>query len=198
MDATSNGVTLTSRSFHQWMTPIITYLLRWLCPKCYVPSVMAIDPQVLWRKGIRGILIDLDNTLVPWHGTEVLEGVRQWISEVKACGLQVCVVSNATSGRRVAKMSEWLGLPNIPRSFKPRRWGFRRGLQILGLKPHEVAVVGDQVFTDILGGNRLGAFTILVQPLSHHDSISTKFIRLFERLVLRWMQQRSMLTTTMD
>lgn len=169
-----------------------------LCPKYYVPSVVAIDPQALRRKGIRGILIDLDNTLVPWHGTEVFEDVRQWLSKVKECGLQLCIVSNAASSRRVAKMSEWLGLPNIPRSFKPRRRGFRRGLQIMGLRPHEVAVIGDQVFTDVLGGNRLGAFTILVKPLSHRDFISTKFVRLIERIVLRWMQRRSLLVTTLE
>lgn len=160
--------------------------------------MVAIDPQVLRRKGIRGILIDLDNTLVPWRSTEVVEDVRQWLSKVKECGLQVCIVSNAASSCRVARMSDWLGLPNIPRSFKPRRRGFRRGLQLMGLRPHEVAVIGDQIFTDVLGGNRLGAFTILVQPLSHRDFISTKFVRLIERLVLRWMQQRSMLVTTME
>jgi hypothetical protein len=163
-----------------------------------VNSVVAIDPEVLWRKGIRGILIDLDNTLIPWRGREVFEEVRQWIESVKARGLQLCIVSNAASKSRVTRMSQWLGIPNIPRSFKPRRYGFRRGMQLLKLGVNEVAVVGDQVFTDVLGGNRLGAFTILVKPLSHSDFISTKFVRIVERWVLKYLQQREMLVTTLE
>jgi hypothetical protein len=159
---------------------------------------VAIDPEVLWRKGIRGILIDLDNTLVPWRGREVFEDVRAWLEKVKTRGLQVCIISNAASGSRVAKMADWLNLPYMPRSFKPRRRGFRWGMQLLGLKVNEVAVIGDQVFTDILGGNRLGALTILVEPLSSRDFISTQVVRLMERWVLNWLRRRAMLATTLE
>ncbi len=156
---------------------------RYLCPRQFVEDIHQIDLAELKKAGVKGIITDLDNTLVPWNDSAVYPEVVEWIDELKKSGFQVCIVSNNHS-RRGEELSEAFDVPAIWRAVKPRRWAFRKAIAMMDLKPEQVAVVGDQVFTDILGGNRLGLYTILVQPINKREFIGTKFMRQLEKAVL--------------
>ena len=158
--------------------------LRFLYPKMYVPSVTSIDPQQLYSRGIRCVLFDLDNTVVPRDKTCLSAEVAGWIKSLGERGIKVCVVSNNGPARlsRVAGIEE---IPSVCRAIKPRKHPFRKAMKMLGVTPGETAVVGDQIFTDILGGNRLGLYTILVMPMPGKEYWATEmFNRRLERLVL--------------
>ncbi|MEB3197632.1 MAG: YqeG family HAD IIIA-type phosphatase [Candidatus Sericytochromatia bacterium] len=155
-----------------------------LRPGMRVAHVSDIDLGALRQRGIRGLIFDLDDTLVAAMSPTADPAVQRWIAAVKA-DFAVYVVSNNISERRVAIASHDLGLPYVARARKPSRRSFRRALAELGLRPEEAAIVGDQLFTDVLGGNRLGALTILVDPLSVPRRWHRRWMRSLETYVLR-------------
>lgn len=153
-------------------------------PAEYVRSIYDIDLRALRQRGVRGIICDLDNTLVAWDSSETAPELRRWLADAKSAGIQVCIVSN--NGRtRVGNFAEPLGLPFVANAAKPRRKAFRKAMELLGTSPRETAVIGDQVFTDVFGGNRQGMHTILVVPISRQEFIGTRLVRLIEQFVLR-------------
>ncbi len=163
--------------------------LRW-CPDEMVSSVTEIEPERLRHQGIRAVLLDLDNTLVPWQRMEVPGEVRQWIERMKQAGLRLCLVSNTRRRRRLEVLAKRLGISYVPRAFKPRRFGLRQALQLLQVPPEQAVMIGDQIFTDVWGGNRMGLRTILVSPLARREFIGTKVSRLLERILL-WVYRRT-------
>lgn len=169
-------------------------LLRMLCPTMYVPSVPEIDIADLKRRGVRVVLTDLDNTLVRWQGRDISREVRDWIKDASAQGLEFCIVSNTRSMKRLHDIAEDLNIPYVRKGLKPRRVGFRAALELVGRDASEAVVLGDQMFTDVLGGNRLGAATIMVRPMHPREFFGTKISRMFERLILRLLERRGMLT----
>lgn len=160
--------------------------MKYLLPSMYVESIYHIDLAKLRARGIDTIISDLDNTLVPWVENKVNPELKQWLENLKAQGFKVCLVSNALE-RRIAHFRTELNVPGLSRANKPSRKAFRQALALLGSRPETTAMIGDQVFTDVLGGNRLGLFTILVVPLSDRDFFMTRIVRIFERWVLRHM-----------
>jgi HAD superfamily phosphatase (TIGR01668 family) len=162
----------------------VSWIFRRFFPRLFVEDVGSIDLEKLKRLGIRGLVVDLDNTLVAWSAYEVPLEVTEWIKTAKNLGFSICIVSNALEDR-VAYFSKLFAIPGISRAQKPRRGAFRSALEALGLKKEEVAVIGDQVFTDVWGGNRLGLYTILVRPVSPREFFTTKIGRVLERWVLR-------------
>ncbi len=160
-----------------------------LCPKEIVQDIHEIDLQRLRAAGIRGIITDLDNTLVPWNDNAIAPEVLAWIEQAKEAGFKVCIVSN-NNLRRGEGLSEQFDVPAVWQAVKPRRGAFRKALEIMALDPTEAVVVGDQVFTDVLGGNRLGLHTILVAPLNKREFIGTKFMRQFEKAVLFGLRKK--------
>lgn len=163
--------------------------LRW-CPDEVVSSVTEIDPRALVSQGIWAVLLDLDNTLVPWQRTDVPDTVRRWVEAMKAAGLRLCLVSNTRRRRRLELLAKSLGISYVPRAFKPRRYGLRQALERLGAAPEQAVMIGDQIFTDVWGGNRMAMRTILVMPLARHEFIGTKVSRLIERILL-WAYRRA-------
>ncbi|MDA8234970.1 MAG: YqeG family HAD IIIA-type phosphatase [Clostridia bacterium] len=155
-----------------------------LFPDWHVSSIASIDPVELQKRGIKGIVFDLDNTIITWGSRSFSPQVMEWFSHLKKMGFHLCILSNNTSGR-VRGLARVLGVPAIPRAVKPRKKAFKKALRILGTSPEETAVIGDQIFTDILGGNRLGLYTILVFPMSRKEFIGTKMVRKLERFVLK-------------
>ncbi len=155
-------------------------------PTLRAESLDDISIQRLVRDGIRGLIIDLDNTMTPWKDVEISPRVADWFAELKAAGIQSCVVSNSKHRTRVAIVAEKLRIPFIFRATKPRGRAFRAGMKIMGTGHKDTAVIGDQLFTDILGGNRLGLYTILVIPISDHEFVGTKFLRRMEKLLI-WL-----------
>lgn len=158
--------------------------LRWLRPSSQVPTVYDIDLIALRARGIRGVILDLDNTIVPWGAREVSPQLPVWIAAARNADLRLCIVSNNMGGR-VTAIAERLGLPLVAGALKPRRRALRRALTVMGTTPEATALVGDQLFTDILGGNRLGLHTILVRPQGHREFVLTRVVRLVERLLRR-------------
>lgn len=160
-----------------------TEFLQRFCPREYVAAVTAVNLGSLAKQGFRGLILDLDNTLTCWQGREVSQEVQAWLLEAKKMGFRLCLVSNALN-RRVEKMAQSLGLPFVAQAAKPRRGGFTRALSLLGTTPQETVVIGDQLFTDIWGGNRAGLYTILVQPVGEKEFFTTRLLRCFERKIL--------------
>lgn len=163
-----------------------------LCPRMHVNKVHGIDLDELREKGIKGIIVDLDNTLVPWNGNEVFPEVTEWMQGVKEKSFEVCIVSN-NDFNRGDELAKYFDVPAIWKAVKPRRRAFRKALRIMDLKAAEVAVVGDQVFTDILGGNRLGLYTILVLPINKKEFIGTRFVRQIEKVILFALRRKGLI-----
>lgn len=164
-----------------------------LKPKVYVDSIYNIDLKKLKKvKNIKGIIVDLDNTLVAWGKKEVSKRVIDWVKEAKKLELKICIVSN-TSSKRVAELAKIFDIPYHSKYFKPFSIAFNNGLKILDTKKSETAVIGDQIFTDIWGGNRLKLLTILVAPIVKKDSIGTFLHRNFEKIIISFWVKKGIL-----
>jgi hypothetical protein len=161
-----------------------------MSPTYLAESVWSVDLDALARAGVRGIILDLDNTIVDWGETWIRPQVAAWVQAARDRGFRLCIVSNALRGARVRQVAEELGLPAILRAGKPLPSAFRKGLQTLGTDPGSTCAIGDQVFTDILGANWARISSILVPPLSPRESPHTRLIRLLESIVRhRWAQR---------
>ncbi len=159
-------------------------MLNMFKPDKHFRNIFAIDFDNLKKEGIRGLICDIDNTIVPWSEEKVLVEVVDWFADAKEKGFKVCLVSNGTD-RRVSFFSNELELPAVGQAVKPTKRAFKKAQKKLGLKKEEIAVVGDQIFTDVCGGNRMGFKTILVEPLSKKEFITTRIMRSLEKLVYR-------------
>ncbi|MEA2086673.1 MAG: YqeG family HAD IIIA-type phosphatase [Candidatus Caldatribacteriota bacterium] len=161
-----------------------------LRPKVYVDSICNIDLKKLKKtKKIKGIIVDLDNTLVAWGQKEVNQRIIDWVNEAKKLGLKICIVSN-TNSKRVAEFAKIFDIPYHSKYFKPFNIAFNNGLKILDTKKSETVVIGDQIFTDILGGNKLKLLTILVSPIVKKDSIGTFLHRNLEKIFISfWLKK---------
>lgn len=160
-------------------------------PHLYLAAVVELAPEHLRARGIRGVILDLDNTLVRWNHPVPGEELRRWVAALHAHGLRACIVSNNTTAR-VEAFARALGVPAIARAVKPRRGPYRRAMALMGTAPAETAVVGDQVFTDVLGGRRLGLYTVLVAPVGEREFVGTRLVRLLERAWLRYLARRGL------
>lgn len=158
-------------------------MLERFFPDLILDKVQDIDSRILEKRGIKGLILDIDNTLVPNHVREADENALLWITRMKSEGYKLCIVSNA-SKKRVIKFNENLKLFAIHRALKPNTGAFKKALRLMDLKANEAAVVGDQIFTDIYGGKKLGLFTILTKPLHGRESLFIGVKRIAEKLVL--------------
>jgi uncharacterized protein len=158
-------------------------MLEKFYPSLQVDSVQHIDLDTLQKNKIRGLILDIDNTLVPMHRKEADERAVAWIEKVRKAGLKACIVSNA-SEKRVIKFNERLKLHAIHRASKPGTKAFLRAARMMELKPDETAVVGDQIFTDVYGGNKAGMFTILVKPIDKREILFVRLKRFPEKWIL--------------
>jgi len=129
------------------------------------------------------MLVDLDNTLLPRDTNEVPDDLRAWASDLRAKGFKVCLVSNNWH-ERVKTVAEELGFDLVAKAVKPLPFAFLRALSKASSTRRQAVVVGDQLFTDVLGGKMLGMTTVLVEPLSATDLPHTLLLRRLERLVL--------------
>lgn len=167
-------------------------VLKLLCPDDCVDTVLDIDLDELKRRGIRALILDVDNTLLGWESHELPADVLAWVEKAKQMGFRVCIASNGTKAR-VRKIADALQVPAISKAIKPRKRPFRRALKILGTSAQSTAVVGDQIFTDVLGGNRMDLYTILINPVSKRELRTTKMVRRVERRVLTRLHRKGRL-----
>ncbi len=159
-------------------------MTAWVHPTAYVPHVWEIDVAGLVADGVRGVIVDLDNTLVGYRTLEPLPEVAAWVKQAIEAGLRIVMVTNNSTpwARTVAR---GLGVPIIANARKPLPRGFRRALELLVLPREAAIVIGDQLFTDVLGAKLYGLRAILVDPLIAHDPWNTLPLRLLERWLLR-------------
>ena len=153
-------------------------------PRIWIRNVLSIDEAFLKEHGIDALILDLDNTL-SMHGDPAAEqGIPEWLDKMRALGVKMAVVSNNTT-KRVAPLAAKLGLPFIANGAKPLTFGINRALKLLGTERERTAVVGDQIFTDVMGGNFAHLPTILVEPFHMEKGILFKIKRAAESLVFK-------------
>lgn len=156
-----------------------------LRPTFQYDSIEDIPMERLHAEGIKGLLLDLDNTIAPWNDKSLTGEVIDWFSKLKAAGIKACIVSNNRLPDRVSAVADVLGIFYVYNAAKPRKKAFLHGVDTLGINSSEIAVIGDQLFTDVFGGNRLGLKTILVSPIDQREFLGTKFLRFLEWIVGR-------------
>ncbi|HSK46550.1 MAG TPA: YqeG family HAD IIIA-type phosphatase [Coriobacteriia bacterium] len=152
-------------------------------PTFFYRRVTDIDLAALRDAGVDTLLVDIDNTILPRDTGEMAEELTEWSSKLLGEGFKVCLVSNNWHDH-VKRIADSLGLCMVPRALKPLPFGFRSAVRLLGSHKRNTAVIGDQMFTDILGGNLLGMTTVMVLPLSESDLPHTLILRRLERMLL--------------
>jgi len=158
-----------------------------ISPDYYLRSVSDIDLDALRSRGVDTLLVDLDNTLLPRDTSAVPESARKWVRSLAAHGFKVCLVSNNWH-ERVSEVAEELGIDLVAKAVKPLPFAFLRALRKVGSTRSSSAVVGDQMFTDVVGGKLLGMVTVMVLPLSQSDLPHTLALRRIERVLLAGRQ----------
>nr|WP_219836253.1 YqeG family HAD IIIA-type phosphatase [Paenibacillus sp. R14(2021)] len=163
-----------------------------LLPQMRVNTIYDINLNALKEQGIIGIITDLDNTLVGAKVPLATPQLTQWLDDVRDSGFKVVIVSN-NNETRVSKFAKPLNIPYVHAARKPANRAFNRALAELGLPAEKTAVIGDQMMTDVLGGRRMGLFTILVSPIAPNDEgIMTRFNRMLEKLALSRLRKKGL------
>lgn len=155
-----------------------------LGPDRFAPRLHDVPHEELEAAGIRGLIIDLDNTLLGFRETELARDHLEWVARARERGFRIAMLSNNFS-ERVNTLAAQLNVACFPNALKPLPFGFLRAKRCLRLRRREIAVVGDQLFTDVLGGKLCGLYTILTEPIELKDFAVTRIFRFFERLMLR-------------
>ncbi len=159
--------------------------MRLLTPSLRIATVYDLPLDWLSQKSIRAIVTDLDNTLVPWRDYRVADELSGWFETLHAAGFRTVILTNARPSPTVLRMSEILKTELVIGARKPIQRFFREALARVRSSPPETCVVGDQIFTDVLGGNLIGATTVLVERIGNREFLGTRFMRLLEKMVLR-------------
>lgn len=152
-------------------------------PDRFAPRLAAVALDDLYDQGFRGLIIDLDNTLMGFRQTELEADHLEWVQEAHGRGFRMVMVSNNFTDR-VTGIARQLNIACVPNALKPLPFGVLRAVNMLGLPRRQIAVVGDQLFTDVLSGKLCGLYTILTEPIEAKDFPVTKIFRFFERLML--------------
>lgn len=160
-----------------------------LTPDAYVKSIFNITPERLKKNGIYGLILDIDNTLVATHTKEADEKVISFIKNMNHYGIKTIIVSNARK-KRVEVFSKPLGIEFVYKALKPFGRGFDIAVQKMNLPKEKVAIIGDQLFTDVLGGNLKGIHSILLKPIDLDEPFLIKFKRIFEKPFLSGKQYK--------
>ncbi|HWT75903.1 MAG TPA: YqeG family HAD IIIA-type phosphatase [Mobilitalea sp.] len=157
-------------------------MLRRFYPKRLAESSYAIDYEKLYQEGYRGILFDIDNTLVA-HGADATPRAIELFARLKRIGFQTCLISN-NSDARVSRFNKDIKTNYIFKANKPATRNYIKATKIMGTRINNTVFVGDQLFTDVYGANRIGMMTYLVKPIHPKEEIQIVFKRKLERIVL--------------
>ena len=151
-------------------------------PEKVYESLAGMPWQDLYNEGIRTALLDFDNTLGPDHATEPEDYSYKCVKMIEDTGIRCCLVSNAKSGRS-AKIAEMLGIPVVTYANKPGTSGVLKAIKLMDSSADKSLMVGDQVFTDVIAGNRSGVRTFMVEKLHKQEIWYVLLKRPFEKLV---------------
>lgn len=154
-------------------------------PKSYFNNVIEVDNNFLLNNNIKAILLDIDNTILDTD-ENMLEGLEEWVKNMQIHGIKFCILSNTNKKKKAERMSKILNVPFIYFAKKPLKFGFKKAKKIVQIENNEnIAVIGDQLLTDILGANRCKMYSILVAPIKSKDIWITRFNRLIEKQILK-------------
>ena len=161
-------------------------------PDIYQKSIYYINYDKLFKKGIRCILFDLDNTISPPHVNKATKRLIKLFDELKDIGFKIIIISNSPK-HRIEPFKNYLNVDACAFAIKPRRNKYERVMDKFKFKSTEIAAVGDQLLTDIYGANKLDITSILVNPLTPHDYSITFFNRLFEKVIYNKLAKKDLL-----
>lgn len=153
-------------------------------PKVYLENITKITIDFLKENGIKALILDIDNTLLDFD-KNLLEGAEEWCNNLKGQGIKFYILSNTNKKEKVEKVSKQLDIPYIMFAKKPFKSGFLRVKNELRLETSQIAVVGDQIFTDVIGANRAKMFSILTKPIDKRDIFMTRIKRPLEEALIR-------------
>ena len=151
-------------------------------PKGYFNKVSEITLEYLKENNIRGLILDVDNTLIDYY-KNMSEETINWANELKQNGIKMCILSNSNKKEKVKEVASKLGLEYSYFGTKPLKRGFKKAKKMLGLENSEIAAIGDQIFTDVIGSNRMKMFSILVEPIEEKDILVTLIKRPIENYI---------------
>ena len=158
-------------------------MINKLLPDVTVKNVHCLDKEFYEKNNIKGVVFDIDNTLVAHTEPTPPQDVLEYFGNLKNWGIKYAIVSNNTI-ERVHSFCKDLGIPYYGKALKPRKKYLKKTVKDLGLKKEECALVGDQLFTDILGGNRMGFLSVLVTAVGCDETSFVSFKRKFEKRIL--------------
>lgn len=157
-------------------------------PSEIAPSTYSIDFESLYKEGYRGILFDIDNTLVE-HGADASKEAIELFKRLKDIGFQLCLISN-NKQPRVERFNKAVNVNYIYDAHKPSRKNYRKAMELMNTTEDTTVFVGDQLFTDVYGANRVGMRTYLVEPISPKEEIQIVLKRYLEKIVLFFYKRR--------
>ena len=155
-----------------------------LYPNYYCNNVREISVDFLNKNNIKGLILDVDNTLIDYY-KNFEDGTIEWVNELKKAGIKFCIVSNTNNVEKVKKVAGKLDIPFFYFAKKPFKSGFLKAKELMQLDAKNIAAVGDQIMTDVIGSNRCKMFSILVKPIMEKDIWVTKIKRPIENLIIK-------------
>lgn len=167
-------------------------LEKYFLPSDYFKEFQGITPQYLKERGIRAVIIDLDNTLVGFDEPSASETVLKWFRTMKDNGIKVTIVSNG-SRVRVSEFSDPHDIEYIFRARKPLVRSYRKAVHMMGMDSSETVMIGDQLLTDVFGANRAGLKSILVLPVKDKDGWATVVNRRIERIIMKYFDRKGLI-----
>lgn len=154
-----------------------------LKPDYLIFSPFTLMADMFVAKNIKGIIMDVDNTIISWRDKIVSDDVKQWFLELKNSGIEIVLLSNNTN-TRIGPIAQQIDVPFVANAKKPSAYGVKKALEILKMEERSIVLIGDQLLTDISAGKKTAVQTMLVKPMTS-DMIPTYILRLFEKILLR-------------
>ena len=153
-------------------------------PKLYCKKITDIEIDYLKENNIKALILDVDNTLLDFD-LKIVDGLKNWHDEIRKNDIKSIILSNSNKTEKVKMVADLLKIPYIKFATKPFKRGFKLAQNNLEIPNENIAVIGDQIFTDVIGANRSNMFSILVEPLDRKDLLLTKIKRPLENLVIK-------------
>ena len=153
-------------------------------PDLYLNSVIDINATLLKKNKLEALILDVDNTLIDYY-KNLIDGAEDWCENLKSEGIKCIILSNSNKKEKVETVAKKLGIKYVMFAKKPLKSGFKKALEKLEMKPEQVAVVGDQIFTDVVGAKRMKMFSILVKQVGEKDIFITKVKRPIENAIIK-------------
>ena len=165
-------------------------MLNLLLPDIATDNIFSLNPDELWDKGIRGIILDIDNTLESHREPLPTERTLKFLNDLEEKGFKICLISNGRE-ERVKLFNRDLGYFSMGKAGKPKKKGYRLAQKKMGLESFQIAMVGDQIFTDVFGAKRCGFYSVLVEPIEPIENGFFYIKRFFEKKIRQKAKEKN-------